>query len=247
MFEAEYPQSNTALSANSGDQIRIVAGAENGYVLGSILVNGEAVASTREHIITVTENTTVSATFEKEPEVVETTLIASDAALTREVMGAILYDAYLAKYGKNADGSWNKVKYMEQNGNVPSPDDPNYDPNIPYEGTPYIPLVGWGALVDKDELNMALYAKVKEVYNLGLMRSEQGIGRGSIAVGDELEPTAVVTRAKAAKTLAFCYVLTQPTSGESQIIPDNHNYAAEKAAPIVTPNPNAPSTPFTDN
>ncbi|MCH5213447.1 MAG: S-layer homology domain-containing protein, partial [Oscillospiraceae bacterium] len=247
MFEAGYPQSTTSLAANSGDQIRIVASADNGYVLNSITVNGDTAATTREHIITVTEDTTVSATFDKEPEVVAETLIASDAALTREAMGAILYDAYLAAYGKNSDGSWNKVAYMNQNGGVPSPDDPNYDPNIPYEGSPYTPLQGWGTLVDKDDLSLALYAKVKEAYNLGLMRSEQGIGRGSIAVGNELEPTAVVTRAKAAKTLAFCYVLTQPTSGESQIIPDNHNYAAEKAAPILTPNPDAPSTPYTTN
>ncbi|MCH5213031.1 MAG: hypothetical protein J1G06_08445, partial [Oscillospiraceae bacterium] len=188
----------------------------------------------------------VSATYRTESEFVETTIIASDAALTREAMGAILYDAYLAAYGKKADGSWNKVAYMNQNGSVPSPDDPNYDPNIKYEGSPYIPLVGWSALSDISDVNNALYGKVKEAYNLGLMRSEKDNVRGQIKVGSELEPKTVVTRAKAAKTLAFCYVLTQEPNEESQIIPGNHNYAAEKIAPIAAPNPDAPGTVFTE-
>ncbi len=251
MYEAEYPQSDTSLAANSGDQIRIVASADSGYVFGSILVNGKQAATTKEYIMTVTENATVSATFEKEPDVVDQTLIASDAALTREAMGAILYDAYLAAYGKNEDGSWNKVPYMNQNGTVPSPDDPNYDPNIDYTGTPYIPLIGWGKLPDTDQIETSLYMKVKEAYNLGLMRVEEGASRGVLTNGDEehnnnhLEPKVEVTRAKAAKTLVFCYILTQPLKGESQIIPDNTNKAAATVADIIAPNPDAPSTPYT--
>lgn len=246
MFEAAYPQSDTALAANAGDQIKIVANADSGYVIGSILVNGQSVSVSKEYTTTVNSDITVSAEFTKEPEVISETLIASDAALTREAMGAILYDAYLAAYGKNADGTWNKVAYMNQNGSVPSPDDPNYDPNIQYEGTPYIPLTGWGALTDTDSLNISLYAKVKEAYNLGLIRSEQGISRGSIAVGTELEPTAVVTRAKAAKTLMFAFTLTQPTGNASQLLPDGINHASE-TADIAVPNPNAPSTPMSIN
>lgn len=61
------------------------------------------------------------------------------AALTREVMGAILYDAY-----QKADKSIIDM-YIAQNGSVPSPDDPNYDPNIKYEGTPYISAYRFGA------------------------------------------------------------------------------------------------------
>ncbi len=243
-YEAEYPQSNTELSVNSGDHVRIVASAENGYVFNSILVNGEVKASTREYTITVTGNTTVSANFDKEPDLVANSIVPSDAALTREVMGAILYDAYLAKYGKDAQGNWNKVDYMNQNGNVPSPDDPNYDPNIVYEGSPYVSLTGWGALTDTDAISTNLYAKVKEAYNLGLLRPEQGISRGASACGNKLQPTTKVTRAKAAKALVFMYILTQPLKGESQWLPNNHNYAADTVADIILPNSEAPSKVF---
>ena len=162
------------------------------------------------------------------------TKVATDAALTREVMGAILYDAYQLADHKIMD------KYMAQNGAVPSPDDPNYDPNIKYEGSPYIPLTGWGALTDKSGLSGDLYAKVKAAYNLGLIRPETGISRGSIGVGEKLEPKAEVTRAKAAKTLVFAFILTQPLNGENQSIPSGYQPAA--AADIAEPNPAAPST-----
>lgn len=241
MYEGEYPQSDTRLMVNSGDTVRIVASADSGYLFNSIVVGGYNASSAREYSIIVTSDTVVSAVFYKEPEVIDA-YIPSDAALTREAMGAILYDAYLAAYGKNEDGSWNKVEYMNQNGAVPSPDDPNYDPNIQYEGSPYIPLVGWGALSDTDELNSSLYAKVKEAYNLGLVRSEQGIARGSIALGNELEPKAEVTRAKAAKSLVFAFTLTQEPKGESQTLPDG-NHAADTAE-IVLPNDNAPTVPM---
>ena len=246
MFEAEYPQSTESLAVNAGDQIRVSTAVNSGYVFDAILVDGEQVSTSREYTFEVTGDTTVSAAFSKEPEVISETYIATDAALTREAMGAILYDAYLAAYGKDEDGNWNKVSYMNQNGAVPSPDDPNYDPNIQYEGSPYTPLVGWGALTDTDQLNMSLYAKVKEAYNLGLMRSEQGIARGSIALGDQLEPKAEVTRAKAAKTLVFAFILTQEPKGESQTLPDGINHASETAE-IAVPNEDAPSTPMSLN
>lgn len=246
MFEAEYPQSTESLAVNAGDQIRVSTAVNSGYVFDAILVDGEQVSTSREYTFEVTGDTTVSAAFSKEPEVISETYIATDAALTREAMGAILYDAYLAAYGKDEDGNWNKVSYMNQNGAVPSPDDPNYDPNIQYEGSPYTPLVGWGALTDTDQLNMSLYAKVKEAYNLGLMRSEQGIARGSIALGNQLEPKAEVTRAKAAKTLVFAFILTQEPRGESQTLPDGINHASETAE-IAVPNEDAPSTPMSLN
>ncbi len=245
MYEAGYPQSDTSLNVNAGDSVKIAASASSGYVFKAILVDGKEAAATREHTIKVEANTTVSAVFEKEPETYEQTMIASDAALTREAMGAILYDAYLAAYGKNEDGTWNKVPYMDQNGAALSPDDPNYDPNIKYDGTPYIPQTGWGLLTDTDQLDMGLYMKVKEAYNLGLMRTEQGIKRGAIQNGNQLEPKAEVTRAKAAKTLVFCYILTQPLKNESQLIPDNTNKAAATVADIAAPNEQAPSTPYT--
>jgi hypothetical protein len=195
-------------------------------------VNGGEAAKTKEYTFTVTGDTTVTASFTAEPELVPTTVVASDAALTREVMGAILYDAY------QLAGKTNISKYMAQNGGVPSPSDPNYDPNIKYEGTPYIPLTGWGILTDKNQLSEDLYAKVKAAYNLGLIRSETGIARGSIANGTELEPKTEVTRAKAAKALVFAFTLTQPTSSASQLLPDGINHASETAE-IIAPNENA--------
>lgn len=239
MYEAEYPQSDSSLSVSTGDKIKVVAGADNGYVFDSITVNGEKKSSKREYTFEVSGSTTVSAVFTKEPEVVENAAVASDAALTREVMGAIMYDAY------NKVDKTNISRYIAQNGGVLSPDDPNYDPNLTYEGTPYIPLAGWGALTDTDALNTDLYAKVKAAYNLGLIRSEQGIKRGAVACGNKLEPTVEVTRAKAAKALVFCYTLTQPLNGESQVIPGGVNHAAETAE-IAVPNPKAPKTPYVD-
>lgn len=238
----DFPQSTESLTVNANDQVKIAAKPNENYINKSIIVNGKSVAEGGSYMLKVTGDATVTADFRHEPALVSETIIASDAALTREAMGAILYDAYLAAYGKNDDGSWNKVPYMNQNGSIPSPDDPNYDPNIKYEGSPYIPLVGWGALEDIDKIDTRLYQKVKEAYNLGLMRSEKGAKRGSITSGSEIEPKTEVTRAKAAKELMFCYILTQPLKGESQLIPGGINHAAE-TADIAVPNTNAPSVP----
>ena len=239
----DYPQSTTSLAVSAGDEIRVVANPSENYLNKAILLNGAEVTKAKEYTFKVTGDATVSASFSAEPALNRVTIIASDAALTREAMGAIMYDAYLAAYGKDSDGKWNKLEYMNQNGGVPSPDDPNYDPNIKYEGTPYIPLTGWAALTDINSVDNALYSKVKEVYNLGLMRSEQGIARGSIACGNQLEPKTVVTRAKAAKTLGFAYILTQPLTSASQKIPGGINHASETQE-IAVPNSAAPSTPY---
>ncbi len=238
----DYPNSTSSLTVNSGDEIKVVAVPNENYINKSILVNGEIKTTSKEYVFTVTGNTTITAEFTSEPALVETTRIASDAPLTREAMGAVLYDAYLAKYGKDDDGKWNKTDYMKQNGSIPSPDDPNYDPNIQYEGSPYIPLTGWGALEDTDTLNSVLYKKVKEVYNLGLIRSETGIARGAISNGKMLEPKAEVTRAKAAKTLVFAFILTQPLNGESQTIPEG--YGIKEPSEIALPNTEALTTVF---
>ncbi|MCH5212688.1 MAG: S-layer homology domain-containing protein, partial [Oscillospiraceae bacterium] len=72
----DYPQSTTTLAANEGDEIRVVAVPESGYLNDSILVNGEAVASGKEYTFKVSGNTTVSATYRTESEFVETTIIA---------------------------------------------------------------------------------------------------------------------------------------------------------------------------
>ncbi|MGM9937966.1 MAG: hypothetical protein ACI38A_11535 [Candidatus Ornithomonoglobus sp.] len=237
----DYPQSTESLTVSAGDTVRITALAAENYVNNSILVNGEVVSTGKEATITVNADATVTATFTAEPALVENTVIASDAALTREAMGAILYDAYNAI--TDSEIKANIAKYMAQNGGVPSPDDPNYDPNIQYEGSPYIPTTGWGALTDKSGLSDELYAKVKAAYNLGLIRPETGIARGSIALGTELEPTAEVTRAKAAKSLVFCFILTQPTGDASQKIPEG--FAPAAPSDIAAPNTEAPKTVFT--
>lgn len=239
----DYPQSTTSLSVNNGDEIRVVAAPAENHVNGSILINGEAKSTAKEYTFTVEGDTTVSATFVAEPALVEVTNIASDAPLTREAMGAVLYDAY-QEFQKSGDAAAkeNMAKYMSNNGGIPSPSDPNYDPNIQYEGSPYIPTVGWGALTDTNDLSDSLYQKVKNAYNLGLMRSEKGIGRGQIALGTELEPKAEVTRAKAAKSLVFAFILTQTQSDENQLVPDGFAMAAPTE--IALPNTDAPSTPI---
>ncbi len=244
VYRGEYPQSDTSLKANSGDTIRVTASAEDGYTLNSILVGGSAKATTREYTFTITADTTVSATFDKEPELVEHTVIASDAALTREVMGAILYDAYNKAMESNP--SWKEYadQYIYKNSGVPAPGDPDYDPNIDYTEGSYFPLTVWTSLTDLEELNTDLYAKVKGAYTLGLIRTEDGIARGEMKNGTKLQPQTKVTRAKAAKALVFCFILTQNPKENSQVVPGEHNYAAETVAPIATPNPEAPTVPI---
>ena len=242
-YEGEYPQSTTSLKANSGDKIRVTASAEDGYTLNSILVDGDAKATAREYTFTITANTTVSAKFDKEPELVEHTMIASDAALTREAMGAILYDAYTKANAANGKWITNAKIYMSQKGGALSPDDPNYDPNITYNGGTYLPLTGWGALTDTDSINTALFAKVKQAYNLGLIRTEEGIVRGNMKNGTKIQPTTEVTRAKAAKALVFCYILGQLPTDENHLI-YMENQADKTVADIAAPNSAAPTTVF---
>ena len=186
---------------------------------------------------------TVLANFDREPYLVDASIAPTDAALTREVMGAILYDAY-AK-ANAAGGKWitNAKVYMNQKGGVLSPDDPNYDPNIIYNGGTYLPLTGWGALTDTDDIHTALFAKVKRAYNLGLMRTEEGIVRGDIKNGTKIQPKTEVTRAKAAKALVFCYILGQFPTDENHLI-YTENQADKTVADIAAPNPAAPSTVF---
>ncbi len=243
-YETEAIGSETSIKATAGDSIRVSATAAEGYTLNSILVGGESVSTSREYTFTLEGDTTVSAKFDKEPEMVEQTLIASDAALTREAMAAILYDAYTK--ANEANGKWitNAKVYMSQMGEALSPDDPNYDPNLSYNGGTYMPLTGWGALEDTDQINTGLYAKTKAAYNLGLVRTEEGIVRGKMQNGTKLEPKAEVTRAKAAKALVFCFILGQLPTDENHLI-YMENQAALTVADIAAPNPAAPTTPFT--
>ncbi|MDO5398293.1 MAG: pectinesterase family protein [bacterium] len=186
---------------------------------------------------------TVDPNASPEPELVEKTAIDKDAALTREAMAAIIYDAYEAKFGKAADGSWNKPVYMtDYNGTNLPPDDPNYDPNLTGASSQYYPLVGWGALTDIDRFHTSLYGKAKEVYNLGLMRSEKGIERGKMVNGTEMEPLTVVTREKAAKELYFLYNLIQDKKTENQVIPGD-NMAFTLTEELAVPDESKPSYP----
>lgn len=232
----DYPHSTTSLVAKANDKIKVVALPNEYYINKSILVDGEVIGTSKEATFTATKDSNVTAEFTAEPPLVEDTIVASDAALTREVMGAILYDAY-----QKADKSIIDM-YIAQNGSVPSPDDPNYDPNIKYEGTPYIPLTGWGVLDDKAAINTDLYQKLKKAYNLGLIRTESGIARGSVSNGKIIEPKIEVTRAKAAKSLVFCFMLTQPMGNESQLLPNGNQAALTQE--IQTVNTNAPTVPI---
>lgn len=136
-----------------------------------------------------------------------------DAVLTREAMGAMLLDAYHAKFtGKPA--------YMtDYNGKTILPGSPGYDPNLDSgaQGAMYYPLVRWNQLQDSAAVAPAYAAKLREAYELGLMRAEAGIARGRMVNGRLIEPQAQVTRAKAAKALYFMWVLAQPPKRENDL------------------------------
>lgn len=129
--------------------------------------------------------------------------------LTREVMASVLYDAYKIKFSE-------KPVYMTAyNGTALSPDDPNYDSNLVGEEAQYYPLAGFGTLMDSDKISPKYADKVKEAYNLGLIRSEWDIQRGTMKNGNKISPKQVVSRAKAAKSLYFAWVLSRPISDET--------------------------------
>lgn len=137
----------------------------------------------------------------------------AEAALTREVMAAILADAYHASFK-------DKPKYMTAyNGKTVSPGMPGYDPNLDSgaRGAMYYPLVAWNQLTDSAGVSPAYLDQFKDAYELGLLRSEVGIARGRMVDGRVLQPQAPVTRAKAAKALYFMWVLCQPTQRENDV------------------------------
>ncbi len=139
--------------------------------------------------------------------------------LTREVMASVLYDAYNLKFKE-------KPVYMTNyNGTALSPDDPNYDPNLVGEEAQYYPLAGFGTLIDSDKISPRYAEKVKEAYNLGLIRSEWEIERGTMKNGVKLSPKQVVSRAKAAKSLYFAWVLSKPISDETDWLLDKEEIA----------------------
>ena len=136
----------------------------------------------------------------------------NDGNITREVMAAINLDAYNMKFKS-------KPKYMtDYNGNNITPDDPNYDPNLVGTEAQYYPLVGYNAIKDRMSISLKFADKVKDAYNLGLIRSEVGIERGKVQNGYYIEPQKEVTRAKAAKSLYFMYVLGSDIHTENDII-----------------------------
>lgn len=158
----------------------------------------------------------------------------SSGNLTREVMAAIILDAYELRFGKDADGNWNKPVYMtDYNGTNLSPDDPNYDPNLTGASAQYYPLVGWGNITDRGDISKEYLADFHEVYNLGLMRSEKGISRGKMVNGTELQPKTVVTREKAAKELYFLFGLIQNKKTENQEITIPSTYGGTDKNPVV--------------
>ncbi|WP_438447680.1 GDSL-type esterase/lipase family protein [Gorillibacterium sp. sgz5001074] len=136
----------------------------------------------------------------------------AEVPLIREVMGAMLADAYRAAFQS-------KPPYMtDYNGTILSPGDPGYDPNLDTGGQgAYSPLLGFEELTDTARLSPHWKMKVRDAYELGLLRPEKGIARGQVAHGKELEPKLPVTRAKAAKTLYFMWVLMHPVKVENDL------------------------------
>ena len=142
----------------------------------------------------------------------------SNTTLTREEMAAIVLSAYKIRFGYDDKGDLIKPAYMTNyNGSTVSPEDPNYDPNLTGDEAQYYPLVGWGNLTDKDDISLEYAEDFYTVYNLGLIRSENGIERGKMKNGSLLEPKLEVTRAKAAKELWFLWAL-----GQDQVLTENH-------------------------
>jgi hypothetical protein len=136
-----------------------------------------------------------------------------DGDLTREAMGAMIDDAYHLRFS-------GRPAYMtDYNGKTVTPGMPGYDPNLDSgaKGAMYYPLVDWSGLGDTAEISPALAAKLKDAYELGLVRSETGIARGSMVNGRMLEPKVLVSRAKAAKALYFMWILAQPPKSENHL------------------------------
>lgn len=136
-----------------------------------------------------------------------------EGPLTREVMGSIVDDAYHLKFSA-------KPKYMsDYNGRTVVPGMAGYDPNLDTgaRGVMYYPLVNWAHLTDTAKIAPKYSARLKDAYELGLIRSEIGIARGHMMNGHEIEPKTTVTRAKAAKELYFMWVLAQPTKMENDV------------------------------
>lgn len=137
-----------------------------------------------------------------------------EASFTRMDAAEILYDAYEARFGM---GEGAKPPYMtDYNGRNIDPSDPNYDANLPSGETMYYPLTPFGQVEDLEGLSEEKRQKLETVYQLGLMRCEGKIRRGSLENGTFFQPGGQVTREKAAKYLYFCFVLGQ------DIITENH-------------------------
>ncbi len=133
---------------------------------------------------------------------------AGDTPLIREKMACMILKAYEKRFGKGTDGKWKRPVYMtDYNGVNVSPDSPYYDPNLDGESAQYYPLVTWQHIEDKEEISPEYRDIMKEVYELGLMRSEHGIACGVMKNGTLIEPRLAVTREKAAKELFFLSVL----------------------------------------
>ncbi|MDQ1812469.1 hypothetical protein RBA41_04045 [Massilia sp. CCM 9210] len=127
--------------------------------------------------------------------------------------GAILADAYHARFA-------GKPRYMTAyNGKTVVPGAPGYDPNLDTgaQGAMYYPLLRWEQLEDTRDVPAMVADKLKDAYELGLIRSEEGIARGRMVNGRLLAPAALVSRAKAAKALYFMWVLAQPPKAENDL------------------------------
>lgn len=131
--------------------------------------------------------------------------------LTRERMATLLLQAYDARFRT-------PPAYMtDYNGGGATAGAAGTDPNLDGGARArYAPLLPWASLVDTAQVAPPLAPQVKRAYELGLIRSEQGIARGRMVNGDVLAPQQVVSRAKAAKALYFMWVLGQPPKATNE-------------------------------
>lgn len=129
------------------------------------------------------------------------TCFESNGKLRRRDAAEILYDAYYTRFG---EGENRKPQYMKE--------------TFSDGETGYYPTVAFDELQDVDGLEPELLHKIKTVYQLGMMRSEAGISRGSLENGVLFQPETIITRGKAAKLLYFCFVLDKDTKAENHVV-----------------------------
>lgn len=88
--------STETLSVKSGDKVKVVATPNKGYENGKILINGEEKSSNGEYVFKADADTTVSATFEKDPVIAAAEKEFNDLTLPSEITDNLTLPTELA-------------------------------------------------------------------------------------------------------------------------------------------------------